>query len=103
MYGHAVHLSMRIRTIKHRGLRRFIEDDDDREIRRDQVNRLRNILAALLMAEDMQAVAGPPGWRIHQLTGDRAGTWSISVSGNWRVTFELDHGEICHLNLEDYH
>ena len=94
---------MKIRTIRHRGLRRFIEDNDDREIRRDQVNRLRNILTALLTADDLRTVAGPPGWRIHQLTGDRAGTWSISVSGNWRVTFDLDHGDICNLNLEDYH
>lgn len=51
----------------------------------------------------MEGVAGPPGWRIHQLTGDRAGTWSVSVSGNWRITFTLDNGEICNLNLEDYH
>ena len=51
----------------------------------------------------MQAVAGPPGWRIHQLAGDRTGTWSISVTGNWRLTFDLEHGEIHNLNLEDYH
>jgi proteic killer suppression protein len=34
---------------------------------------------------------------------DRAGTWSVPVSGNWRITFTLDSGEICNLNLEDYH
>ena len=84
-------------------MRRFIEDDDAREIHPDQVNRLRNILAALLLADNMQAVKGPPGWRIHQLTGDRAGTLSISVSGNWRLTFDVDAGEIRNLNMEDYH
>lgn len=51
----------------------------------------------------MSGVAGPPGWRIHQLTGARAGTWSISVSGNWRITFDLEEGEIGNLDLEDYH
>ncbi len=70
---------MRIRSVRHRGLKRFIEDDDDREIRRDIVNRVR------------------------RTTGDRAGTWSISVSGNWRITFPLEDGEIANLNLEDYH
>jgi proteic killer suppression protein len=35
--------------------------------------------------------------------GDRAGTWSISVSGNWRITFALVGGEIVELNMEDYH
>jgi proteic killer suppression protein len=39
----------------------------------------------------------------HQLKGDRAGTWSISVSGNWRLTFDIRQGEICNLDLEDYH
>lgn len=94
---------MIIRTIRHGGLKRFIQDDDDREIRRDLVNRVRRILTALVAAPDMDAVQGPPGWHIHQLSGDRVGVWSISVSGNWRVTFILDNGEICGLNLEDYH
>jgi proteic killer suppression protein len=51
----------------------------------------------------MSEVQGPPGWRVHQLTGDRAETWSISVSGNWRITFEVINHEIEHLDLEDYH
>ncbi|HUC09752.1 MAG TPA: type II toxin-antitoxin system RelE/ParE family toxin [Stellaceae bacterium] len=51
----------------------------------------------------MEQLKGPPGWRIHQLTGDRAGTWSISVSGNWRITCEICSGEIHGLNLQDYH
>ena len=82
---------------------RLIEDDDTRELRTDLVKRLRNILAMLISASDMNAVSGPPGWRIHQLKGDRAGAWSISVRGNWRLTFDIEQGEICNLNLEDYH
>ena len=94
---------MRIRTVRHRGLKRFIEDDEERGIRRDLVNRVRRILTALLSVENVEGLEGPPGWRIHQLTGDRAGTWSISVSGNWRITFEIDNDEIRSLDLEDYH
>jgi toxin HigB-1 len=94
---------MRIRSVRHKGLRRLLEDNDSRGIRHDLVNRVRNILAALVAAQDMNGVEGPPGWRIHQLTGDRAGTWSILASGNWRITFELEHGEISNLDLEDYH
>jgi len=95
---------MIIRSVQHRGLLRFIEDDDSRELRGDLVRRLRNILAMLISAADMDRVIGPPGWRIHQLKGDRARTWSISVSGNWRLTFDIDQqGEICNLDLEDYH
>lgn len=94
---------MVIRSVRHRGLLRFIEDDDSRELRGDLVPRVRRVLTALIAAPDMRALHGPPGWRIHQLTGDRAGTWSISVSGNWRLTFALRQGEVCELDLEDYH
>jgi proteic killer suppression protein len=95
--------AMIIWSVKHRGLLRLIEDDDSRELRPELVKRLRNILAVLIVAADMDAVSGPPGWRVHQLRGNRAGTWSISVSGNWRITFDIKKGEICNLNLEDYH
>ena len=72
-------------------------------IRPDLVNRTRNILAALIAARNIDGVQGPPGWRMHQLTGDRAGTWSLSVSGNWRITFKVDNDEIRNLDLEDCH
>ena len=94
---------MIIRSVRHRGLLRLIEDDDNRELRTDLVRRLRNILAVLIAAADMTGVAGPPGWRIHQLRGDSAGTWSISVGGNWRLTCAVRQGEIYDLDLEDYH
>lgn len=94
---------MRISSTRSKALKRLIEDDDDREIRRDLVNRARRILTALIAAPTMDGVQGPPGWRIHQLTGDRAGTWSLSVSGNWRITFRLDGETIKDLDLEDYH
>jgi toxin HigB-1 len=94
---------MIITSVRHRGLLRLIEDDDSRELRNDLVRRLRNILAVLIAANDMAEVSGPPGWRVHQLKGGRAGTWSISVSGNWRLTFDLEDGVICNLDLEDYH
>ena len=94
---------MDIRSVKHRGLRRLIEDNDSRGIRPDLLNRVRNILTVLILASDMDDVSGPPGWRIHQLSGNRRGTWSISVSSNWRITFELEDDEILNLDLEDYH
>jgi proteic killer suppression protein len=93
---------MRIRSTRHRGLKRLIEDDD-REIRRDLVNRVRRILTALHSAQGVDGLQGPPGWRLHQLSGDRAGTWSIRVSGNWRITFDVEGETVTNLDLEDYH
>jgi toxin HigB-1 len=94
---------MRVRSVRHKGLKRLIEDDDDRGIRPDLTSRVRRILTALLSAQDIEGLHGPPGWRIHRLTGDRAGTWSISVSGNWRITFDIEDDAVTDLNLEDYH
>ena len=94
---------MQIESVRHKGLKRFIEDNDDRAIRHDLVSRIRNVLTALIVATDMDGVQGPSGWRIHQLSGDRAGTWSIAASGNWRITFTINQGKIANLDLEDYH
>jgi proteic killer suppression protein len=94
---------MQIRSVQHRGLRRLLEKNDPRGIRPDQADRVRKILAVLIVAENTDHVRGPPGWRVHQLTGDRRGTWSISVSGNWRITFTVENNEIENLDLEDYH
>ncbi len=94
---------VQIRSIRHEGLKRFVEDDDPKGLRRDLVDRIRNVLTALIVAEDLTSLQSLPGWRVHLLTGDRKGTWSISVSGNWRITFELAGDDICNLNLEDYH
>ena len=44
-----------------------------------------------------------PCFRLHPLKGDRAGQWSIHVSGNWRVVFRFEHGEAVDVDLTDYH
>lgn len=44
-----------------------------------------------------------PGFQLHPLKGDREGQWAISVSGNWRITFEFHDGNAYLLDYEDYH
>jgi len=59
-------------------------------------------LAALDTAnciEDMDL----PGFRLHELSGSRKGTWSIKVSGNWRITFQFENGNATIVDYEDYH
>ncbi|MDE0944549.1 MAG: type II toxin-antitoxin system RelE/ParE family toxin [Alphaproteobacteria bacterium] len=94
---------MDFRSIGHQGLRRLIVGNDSRGINPGLVSRLRRILTALVLAQNVENIVGPPGWRIHQLKGDRTGTWSVSVSGNWRLTFRMLDGDIIDLDLEDYH
>lgn len=55
--------------------------------------------------EDVQELRDIPGWRAHRLTGDRKGTWSVTVTRDWRITFGIDRvkKEILDLDYEDYH
>ncbi|WP_290650090.1 type II toxin-antitoxin system RelE/ParE family toxin [Aquisalimonas sp.] len=94
---------MKIANVRHKGLRQLLEDDDPKGLRPDLVPRIRRILTVLVSAQGMNEVKGPPGWRIHRLSGDRSETWSISVSGNWRITFRIEDDAIQDLDLEDYH
>jgi toxin HigB-1 len=67
-----------------------------------QAARVGLILAALnaaTAASDM----GLPGLRLHPLKGGRSGTWSVSVSGNWRITFRFDGKDAVDVDYEDYH
>lgn len=59
----------------------------------------------LLLADDMNSFLAdaPAGWRVHRLSGERQEEWSVSVSGNYRLTFQERDGQIDRLNLEDYH
>ena len=96
---------MIIRSVRHRGLRRLLEDDSPRFLPQDMIGRVRRILTVLILAEHIEGFIAdaPPGWRVHRLSGDRREEWSVSVSGNWRITFEEADGCIHRLNLEDYH
>lgn len=44
-----------------------------------------------------------PGYALHPLKGEQRGCWAISVSGNWRLTFEFKDGNDYVLDYEDYH
>ncbi|MYG26011.1 MAG: plasmid maintenance system killer [Boseongicola sp. SB0677_bin_26] len=96
---------MIVRSVRHLGLRLLYEDDSPRLLKQVLAERVRGILAALAMAETMDGFIreAAPGWRVHRLSGERRNEWSVSVSGNWRITFEESDGAIERLNLEDYH
>ena len=96
---------MIIRSVRHRGLRRLIEDENPRFLQHNLVDRVHKILTVLILAERLHSFMAdaPRGWRVHQLSGDRQDVWSVSVSGNWRITFEEEDGYIDRLNLEDDH
>ncbi|MFH1795516.1 MAG: type II toxin-antitoxin system RelE/ParE family toxin [Pseudomonadota bacterium] len=96
---------MIIRSVKHKGLRRLILDDDAGGLPAQFVGKIRNIIAFLQDIEREDELRSVPTWKAHQLVGDRRGTWSLFVSKNWRITFRIDQQEveIIDLDYEDYH
>ncbi|HEX9811089.1 MAG TPA: type II toxin-antitoxin system RelE/ParE family toxin [Burkholderiales bacterium] len=91
-----------IRSFRHKGLENFFTAGNKKGIRPEHAGRLRDILFRLQFAQrvgDMNF----PGSRLHQLRGDRAGIWSITVSGNWRVLFRFDDDHASEVDYADYH
>jgi proteic killer suppression protein len=96
---------VKIRSFAHKGLRRLYAEDSVKGVPPDAAGKLRKMLAFLDNMQGPEELRSLPAWKVHTLTGDRKGTWSLSVTRNRRLTFRLDAAEreICDVNLEDYH
>lgn len=95
---------MDIESITHKALRRFAETGAPKGLDAQIVGRLTGMLAFLADAGSIETVKVPPNYGAHELKGKRAGTWSLTVTANWRMTFRLNKaGAIVDLDLEDYH
>ena len=96
---------MKIRNFAHKGLKRLYTEDGAKGVPPDAADKLRKMLVYLDNMEDPEELRSLTAWKVHTLTGDRKGTWSLSVTRNRRLTFRIDTAEheICDVNLEDYH
>ncbi len=61
-----------------------------------------DILARLNVAEDVKAMS-LSGWNLHPLKGGLKGFGSMKVTGNWRIIFRFESGNVLDVNLVDYH
>ena len=91
-----------IKSFKHKGLKQFFETGKKAGIQARHGKKLRMQLAAIDTARVLEDI-DLPGFSLHPLKGNLSGIWSMSVSGNWRVTFEFRDGNAYILNYEDYH
>ena len=91
-----------IKSFKHKGLQKFYETGKTAGIQAEHKKRLKLQLVALDTATEIEDM-DIPGFKLHPLKGKRKGIWTISVSGNWRLTFEFEEGNVYILNYEDYH
>ena len=94
---------MRIRNFVHKGLKRLYLEDIAKGLPPDAVDKLRAMLTFLQDMQDPENLRAFPLWKAHQPTGDRKGVWSLHVTRNWRLAFQIRDGEILDVDYEDYH
>jgi toxin HigB-1 len=91
-----------IGRFRHKGLRRFYEDDDRKHLPPDMVERIREILSALDAADSIEGLSRP-SFRLHALKGQLKGFWAVTVRANWRIVFRFENGKALDVDLVDYH
>ena len=82
-----------IESFRHKGLKKFYEKGERRAIGANRVAWVEEILTILEPAEAV-VDADVPGYRLHPLTGDLKGFWSVRVTGNWRIIFRFENGAV---------
>ena len=90
-----------IASFGHKGLQRLFDRGDLRGINAQIAPKLRRQLA-LLDVSNAPGDMDLPGFRLHQLSGDRKGQWAVWVTGNWRLVFAFDGMEAIDVDLVDY-
>jgi toxin HigB-1 len=91
-----------IRSFRHKGVARFFATGTKAGIQPKHAAKLNEQLAALNVAARPEQM-NIPGWKWHQLTGELAGHWAVSVNGNWRLTFTFDGEDAILVDYQDYH
>lgn len=91
-----------IKSFRHKGLEAFYQTRSLAGIQPIHAKRLREQLTALSVARGPEDLTRP-GWRLHGLTGDRVGFFSLTVQANWRVIFRFDGTDVELVDYLDYH
>lgn len=90
-----------IKSFIHKGLERFFRTGDTSGINKMYAPKIARVLSVLDELSDISQLKGL--WQCHRLKGDRDTEWALSISGNWRITFEIKEGHVYIVNYEDYH
>ncbi|HTV86374.1 MAG TPA: type II toxin-antitoxin system RelE/ParE family toxin [Dyella sp.] len=87
---------------EHKGLADFYKTGSTKGIQAAHAKKLTRILQMLDAATNPQGMA-LPGFDLHRLKGKLKGIWSVSVNGNWRVTFRFNGADVELVDYRDYH
>jgi proteic killer suppression protein len=91
-----------IKSWRHKGLKLFYETGSTVKINANHADRLHDILQVLDFATSPEQMR-LPGLKLHKLSGNLKGFHSVSVSGNWRLTFKFDGQDAVLVDYQDYH
>ncbi|MGH8157687.1 MAG: type II toxin-antitoxin system RelE/ParE family toxin [Rhodanobacter sp.] len=91
-----------IKTFRHKGMARFFSTGSTSGIQAIHAARLSRQLQHLNQATGPQDM-NIPGWQLHPLKGDLKDHWSVSVNGNYRLTFTFDSQDAILVDYQDYH
>lgn len=91
-----------IDSIRHKGLKALYEKGIISGVEQNQVSRLKRRLIVLNHVNQIKDL-NVPGFRLHALKGRYKGYWAIWVTGNWRLVFRFEEGNVLDLDLVDYH
>jgi len=91
-----------IKNFRHKGLEKFFLNGSKASVPAAHVRRLQLILGRLNASTEPRDM-DLPGLYLHELKGHRKGTWSVRVTGNWRVTFKFVGQDAVNVDYEDYH
>ena len=91
-----------IKDFRHKGLKKLFEKGDSSGILPTHVKKVSRILARLHAAKSLQDL-NYPGGGLHKLKGNLEDHLALKVSGNWRITFVFDQGDVYVVDYQDYH
>lgn len=91
-----------IQSFRHKGLKRFFEEDDGSKLPPDMLARIRLILSVLQATSDIAGM-DLPTFHLHPLKGNLKGFFSVTVRANWRIIFQFENGNAFDVDFIDYH
>jgi len=91
-----------IKSFKHKGLEQFFISGSKKGILPEHASKIARILDRLDASTSLYDM-NLPGYKLHELKGQDAGKWSVTISANWRITFEFEDQNAILVDYRDYH
>lgn len=93
---------MAISSFKHSELKK-LANGKNAKINSEHLKKLKTLLSIFNHLKSVNDLFNSNSFKPHPLDGKLKGHWSIQISGNWRVTFKFEDGNVKDIDYIDYH